>query len=166
MYNIGRLIEDIFLNLDDINRLFEYRFECKLFVPPIAAQTMLNRATRGKEVKLTEFVATLGSVIDGIYNKEIDTLVGSKTQDSGSINKIKSLLEKENMSYDLKTIEILRTLHHLRNTTFPIHETGSKIISHLQKLNISFPIEDYKDAAVKMLQSLNSCLLEMKLWFK
>jgi hypothetical protein len=60
---------------------------------------------------------------------------------------IKSLLDKENIGYDPKTIEILRALHRLRSTIFPIHEAGSKIIPHLQKVNISFPIEDYKDAA-------------------
>jgi hypothetical protein len=166
VYDLNRLIEDVYLNLDDINRLFEDRFKCKLFLPPVAAQTMLNRATRGKEVKFTDFVATLGSLLGGIYDKEIDRLLESTTHESGSISKIKSLLENENISYDPKAIETLRAIYRLRSTTFPIHETGSEIIHHLQKLNISYPIEDYKSAATKILQSLNSCLLEMKLWFK
>jgi hypothetical protein len=166
VYDLNMLIEDIFLNLADINRLFEHRFKCKLFLPPIPAQTILNRATRGKEVKFTDFVATLGSVLGGIYDKEIDKLLESTTLESGPINKIKSFLDKENIIYDPKTIEILRAIYRLRSTTFPIHETGSEIIPSLQKLNISYPIGDYKSAATKILQNLNSCLLDMKLWFQ
>src|SRR5918992_3542420 len=131
VFDLGRLIEDVYLNLDDINRLFENRFRCKLFLPPVAAQTMLNRSTRGKEIKFIEFVATLGSVIGGIYDSDINRLLGSPPHESGSISKIKSLLDKEKISYDAKTIESLRTLYRLRSTTFPIHDTGSKIIHNL-----------------------------------
>jgi hypothetical protein len=165
VYDLIILIEDIYLNMDRVNKLFEYKFRCKLFLPPVAAQITLNRATRGNEIKLTELVATLGSIIDGIYNKEIDALLGSTPPGSRSINKIKALLDKENIGYDPNTIEILRALHHLRNTIFPIHDTGSKVIQHLKKVNINYPFED-KDAATKILQSFNSCLLEMQLWFK
>ena len=150
--NVETFEVDVYLNLDDINRLFENRFRCKLFLPPVAAQTMLNRSTRGKEIKFIEFVATLGSVIGGIYDSDINRLLGSPPHESGSISKIKSLLDKEKISYDAKTIESLRTLYRLRST--------------LEKLNITYPIDDFKEAATKMLQSLNSCLLEMKLWFK
>ena len=71
----------------------------------------------------------------------------STTHESGPISEIKSLLDKENIIYDPKTIEILRAIYRLRSTTFPIHETGFEIIPSLQKLNISYPIEDYKSAA-------------------
>jgi hypothetical protein len=152
--------------LDEINRLFEHKFNFKLFILPAAAQTTLTRAIRGREIKFTDLVATIGSIIDCIDGKEIDSLLSSSTQINGSVNKILTLLEKENISYDPNTTEVLRTLHHLRNKTFPIHETGPEIINYLQKVNIDFPIEDYKDAAAKILQSFNSCLLEMKLWFK
>jgi hypothetical protein len=166
VYDSSKLIEDIFLNLDEINKLFEYKFNFKLFIPPVAAQTMLNRAIGGKEIRFTDFVATIGSIIDSIDYKEINKLSSSSAQINGSINKILSLLKEENINYDVKTIETLRALYNLRNTTFPIHEAGSKNIKYLQKVNIDYPIEDYKDAPAKMLQSLNSCLLEMKLWFK
>jgi hypothetical protein len=166
VYNLCTLIEDIFLNLYAINKLFENKFKYELFSPPIPAQTTLSRATTGKEINLTHLVGTLGSIIDRIHSKEINSLLGTSTKIIGSINKIQALLDKENISYDSDTFKILHALHDLRNTTFPIHEAGSKDIQHLQKLNIGYPIEDYKDAAAKLLQSFNSCLLGMRLWFK
>lgn len=120
---------------------------------------------KGKEINLTELVATIGAIIDGICNKEIDALLTSK-QIIGSINKIKTLLDEKGINYDPNTIDTLRALHHIRNKMFPVHEGGSAMIPYLQKLNVDFPIHNSKDAASKMLQNLNSCLLEMKKWFR
>ena len=164
-FDLNRLIEDVYLNLDEINRLFEARIGCKLFLPPVATQTRLNRATRGREVKFTDFVATLGSLLGGIYDKEIDRLLESTAHESGSVSKIKSLLEKEIISYDPKTIETLRAIP-LEEYNTPNSRDRFRINNFLTKLNIIYPIEDYKGAATKMLQSLNSCLLEMKIWLK
>jgi hypothetical protein len=165
-YDIGTLIDDIFLNMYDVNKLFEHKFSHKLFCPPIPAQSVLRKATEGKEIRLTDFVATLGSVIDGICHYEIDSLLGSTKQVKGSINKIQAILDDKKINYNANFIAILRALRGLRNTTFPIHDTGPEIISHLQDLNLSFPLKNYKDAALKMLQAFNSCLLEMKVWFR
>ena len=125
---------------------------------------MLHKATSG-QVNFPDLVATVGTIIDSICSKEIDALLISK-QITGSINKIKTLLDEKSIHYNPNTISTLRTLHHIRNTTFPIHKAGPELIPHLQKLNISFTIDDYKDAASKILSSLNSCLVDMKEWFK
>lgn len=47
MDDLGYLIEDIFINIHEINNLFEVRFKCRLFCPPVAAQSFMSRATRG-----------------------------------------------------------------------------------------------------------------------
>jgi hypothetical protein len=164
IYNLNELIDSIFLNMDDINNLFENKFGCKLFCPSLAAQSILHKTASG-QVNFPDLVATVGTIIDSICHKEIEALLTSKDI-TGSINKIKTLLEEKNIHYDPNTISTLRTLHHIRSTTFPIHKAGAEIIPHLQKLNISFTIDNYKDAASKILNSLNSCLIDMKEWFK
>jgi hypothetical protein len=164
IYNPNELIDIIFLNMDEINNLFENKFGCKLFCPTLAAQSMLHKAT-SRQVNFPDLVAIVGTIIDSICHKEIDALLTSKDI-TGSINKIKILLDEKSIHYDPNTISALRTLHHIRSTTFPIHKAGPDIIPHLQKLNISFTIDNYKDAASKILNSLNSCLVDMKAWFK
>lgn len=165
-YYIGSLIDDIFRNIDDVNRLFKHKFSRRLFCPPVPSQSYLRQAASGKQVRLTDFVATLGLVIDGICHSEVNSLVDPTrlAECKDSIDKIQALLEGRNINYNANYIAKLRTLRKLRNT-FPIHETGSKSIGLLQDLNIGFPIENEKDAALKMLQAFNSCILEMKVWF-
>jgi hypothetical protein len=166
-YDIGTLIDDIFLNIHDVNRLFGHKFSSRLFCPPVSSQTLLRQAASGKQVRFTDFVATLGLVIDGICDSEVNSLLHPTQLAAckGSIDKIQALLEDRNINYNAKYIAKLRTLCKLRNTIFPIHEAGSKSIDLLQDLNISFPIKNEKDAALKMLQAFNSCILEMKVWF-
>lgn len=164
-FDIETLIDDIFLNIYEVNNLFEHKFKHKLFCPPVPAQTFLRKATRGKQLKLTDFVATLASIIDGISHDEINSLLGTTKPANGSINKIKGLLDGKGIKYNADFIAKLRALHALRDKTFPIHDAGPEIIGQLQKLNLSFPLKNDKDEALKMLQAFNSCLLEMKGWF-
>jgi hypothetical protein len=166
-YDIGTLIDDIFLDMHDVNRLFEHKFNRRLFCRPVSCQSLLRKAAGGTQVRLTDFVATLGLVIDGICHEVNSLLDPTRLADcKGSIDKIKALLDDRNIIYNANYIAKLRTLPKLRNKIFPIHETGSESISLLQDLNISFPIENEKDAVLKMLQAFNSCLLEMKVWFE
>ena len=165
MDDIGYLIEDIFINVHEINNLFCLRYNCRLFCPPVAAQSFMGRATRG-EINLTDLVASIGLVLDGICTKEIDALMGNAAEEiRGSINKIERLLVIKGINFKQDTFVTLRTLHHVRNTVFPIHSTGSAEITHLRKLNVEYPITDKRDAALKMLRSFNSAFLEMKVWF-
>jgi hypothetical protein len=165
VYDIGTLIDDIFLNMDEVNRLFGHKFSRRLFCPPVPCQSLLRKAASGSQVRLTDFVANLGLVIDSICYSEVNSLLSPTQQASGPIDKIQSLLDDKKINYNANHITKLRTLRRLRNTTFPIHDAGSESIGHLRDLNISFPIENQKDAALKMLQAFNSCLLEMKVWF-
>jgi hypothetical protein len=163
--DIGYLIEDIFINIHEINSLFEMRFKCRLFCPPVAAQSFMSRATRG-EINLTDLTTSVGLILDGICTKDIDVLIGKAAKDiPGSINKIEKLLVIEGISFKQASLRTLRTLHHVRNTIFPVHSTGTAEIHYLRELNVEYPIIDRRDAALKMLWSLNSALLEMKVWF-
>ncbi len=163
-HDIRTLIDDIFRNMDEVNRLFENKFKCKLFCPPLASQSSLNSATRGKEINFTDLVATIGLIIHEICHKDIDKLLISKQ--NGSVNKITTLLDEKGINYDMETVAKLRALYHIRNKTFPLHEAGSEVIDSLKKVAINFPISDYKDAAYKLLTTLNLCLLEMKKWLR
>jgi hypothetical protein len=77
-------------------------------------------------------------------------------------------MDERGIKYDKNTIDKLRTLYSIRSKTFSLHEAGSEIITLLKKLDITFPINEYndKDAASKILESFNLCLIEMKEWFK
>ena len=114
--NLGELIDEIFMNIYDVNMMFEQRFKNKLFCQSPAAQPHLNGATRSR-IDLPAVVATIASVIDGICYKEIDVLLGSHKVD-GSISKIQKLLDINSVSYDVNTINRLRTLHKLRVILF------------------------------------------------
>lgn len=161
---MGALIDEIFLGIYNVNLLFEHKFKCKLFCESEAAQPYLNMATRSR-INLAAVVATIGSIIDGICYKGVNALLGSHRNVDGSIKKIQKLLEISGIAYDTNTIKTLRTLHHLRSTSFPIHNAGPEVIRHLHELKISFPISNDRVAAVKMLQALNLSLIEMKNWF-
>lgn len=105
-------------------------------------------------------------VLDGICTKDIDALIGNAAKDiPGSINKIERLLVIKSINFKQDTFRTLKTLHHVRNTIFPVHSTGTAEINYLRELNVEYPIIDRRDAALKMLRSLNSALLEMKVWF-
>jgi hypothetical protein len=163
--NLSMIVDDIFLNMDDVDRLFQHKFKCKLFCLPLAAQSNMSIAIRERKMNLTRLVATIGSVLNGICFKEIEKLLGYKKEGTGPISKIKAVLDNYGINYNPNTIETLRTLYRVRSTTFPLHETGPEIIDNLKKLNITFPIDDYK-MALKLLESLNDSLLEMKTWFR
>jgi hypothetical protein len=164
-HELESLIEDIFVNMDEINKLFHYRFNCRLFCPPVAAQSFMSKATRGMEINLTDFVAAIGSVLDGLCVEELNALLSSAAKDIvGPINKFESLLKSKGIKYNADTLRLLRTLHHVRNTIFPVHDSP-EIVGHLRELNVSFPIVDRRGAALKILQALNSALLDMKVWF-
>jgi hypothetical protein len=162
--DLSTLIDEIFMNIYNVNILFEKRFKVKLFCQSPAAQPHLNMATRSR-IDLKAVVTTIASVVDGICYKEIDALLGTDIRVNGSINKIQKLLDSNGITYDATTIKTLRTLHNLRSKTFPIHNAGPEAIEYWQELQIQFPIVDDRQAVIKILQALNSSLEEMKLWF-
>lgn len=167
MHDMSTLIDNIFINIHELNRLFENRFRCKLFCPPVSSQSILHNAVKGKNINFTDLVATIGLIINEIWHKEIDTLLTSKPPPTGSINKINALLDEMGINYDNNTIRKLRTLYSIRSKTFPLHEAGPEIINLLKRLDITFPINQYndKESAYKILQGFNLCLIEMKGWF-
>jgi hypothetical protein len=57
---------------------------------------------------------------------------------------------------------MLKALNRVRSTT--LHDAGPEEIEALNKLNISSDTDDYV-RALKILQSLNKCLVEMRTWF-
>ena len=68
--------------------------------------------------------------------------------------------------YDIEMQQIQCSKHYtIRNTTFPIHEVGPKIIDSYDKLDISFPTDEYNDATYRILQAFDLCLIEMREWF-
>ncbi|MGC1929616.1 MAG: hypothetical protein WA667_11620 [Candidatus Nitrosopolaris sp.] len=160
------LIDDIFSNMDELNRLFHSKFKCDLFCPPLISHQMLITATRIKQIDFVKLVQIIGTIIDEICDKEINALLISKPKEGGSINKLTLLLQERKVAHDTNTIDMLRTLHDIRSKIYPVHETGSAIIEPLKKISIIYPINDFKDAASKFLQCFDSCLIEMKEWFK
>jgi len=86
--------------------------------------------------------------------------------ENGSINKIKTLLDKNGITYDTTTIGTLRTLVTLRSTSLPTHNGGAKLVDSLRKLDIAFPIDDAHDAANKILKAFESCLSKMEEWLQ
>jgi hypothetical protein len=157
------LIDDIFVKIDGINRLFQRRFNYILFCPPLSLQSALHKATKERVTNFPQVVATVGLVINEICHKEIDTLLQSKLD--GSINKIEALLKKNGISYDTNTIDVLRTLVRIRNLMPPTHSGGPELLEYLKKLDIPFPINDPHNAAFKILNAFDSCLIKMEEWF-
>jgi hypothetical protein len=162
------IIDEIFLNLNEVNILVENRFKFKLFYPPLSSQSTINKAIKAKPINFTDLVATVGAIIDGISipNHSIpnkDKLLLSKK--TGSINKFKTFLDIKELEYDNNTIVKLKALHAIRSKTFPIHNSGAEVIPYLNNLTIGFPIDDYKNATYKILDNFNICLLEIKKWF-
>ena len=161
----GELIDDIFQHISDINKLFEHKLGRKLFCTPPEVYPRLSKAVRGRNVNYTDFVASVALLIDKICHKEIGGLVGLGNNLSGSIDIIESILKHNKIDYKPNIIITLRIIRGVRITTFPLHDTGSEEVVQLKKLGIKFPIENPRDAAYTILQSLNSCLVEMKKWF-
>jgi len=120
------LIINIFLNLEEVNILFENKFGCKIFCPSYASQSTLHKATNGKTINFTDIVATIGSIIDKICHNDMDTLI-KQNPISGSINKIKALLDKYGIKDESNIIDKLRALYAIRSKTFPIHSGGEQM---------------------------------------
>jgi len=75
--DIGTLIDDIFIKVDEVNKLFQHRFNCRLFCTPLSSQSTLNKATKVKMINLPSVIATVGLVINEICHQEIDKLLSS-----------------------------------------------------------------------------------------
>jgi hypothetical protein len=161
----GELIDDIFQHIGEINTLFEHKLGRRLFCTPPEVYPKLSKAVRGRNVNYTDFVASVALLIDRVCHKEIGGLVGLGNNHSGSIDTIESILKHNKIDYKPNIIITLRIIRGVRNTTFPLYDTGSDEVVQLKKLGIKFPIENPRDAAYTVLQSLNSCLVEMKNWF-
>lgn len=163
-HDLGSIIDEIYINMSVVNKLFERKFKHPLFCPPLEAQSIMHNATKGRKIDLIGLIAAIGLVLDGICEREIKMIIGDAKRIKGSINKFEALLKKEGISYKPSTLSTLRTLHNVRSSTSPIHNTGPKIIELLQELNIRYPIESDREAALTILQSLNGCIKEMKDW--
>lgn len=176
--DLGTLIDGIFIQIDEVNRLFQQRFKCKLFCTPITSQSALNKATKGTVVNFPEVTAIVGLIINEICHQEIDKLLSSREKGSinkknqkkeeivGSINKIQKLLNNNGINYDTDIIHKLRTLVWIRNELPPTHNGGPKLIEDLKELKIPFPINDFHDAARKTLTAFDSCLTIMADWLR
>jgi hypothetical protein len=162
--DLGMLVDNIFINLDQVNKLFQFKFKCKLFCPPVAACAFMSRAVRASEPDLTGLVAVIGTLLNSVCQKEIEKLSTTTKGTHGPINKIKVFLDSMGNGYNANTIETLKTLYRIRSKTFPLHDTGPEIIEELTKLNISVDTDDY-NKALKILNNLNNCLIDMKSWF-
>lgn len=161
---MGSIIDEIYVSMAVVDKLFQRRFQHSLFCVPLDAQSILHNAVKG-EVKLTDLVAAIGLVLDGICEREIELMLGKPKGMQGSINKLEALLKKEGFSYEPRTISTFKALHNVRSSISHIHNTGPKIIEILQKLNIAYPIDNDRAAALTLLQNLNKCIKEMKDWF-
>jgi hypothetical protein len=162
--DLGILVDDVFFSLDKVNKEFQLKFKFKLFCPPVAACAYMSRAVRGPEPDITVLVAIIGTILSGINQKEIEKVASTTKQIDGSISKFKVFLESQGISYKTETIGTLKTLYRVRSTTFPLHDAGSDEIEALKSLNISSDTNDYVKA-LKILQSLKKCLVEMRTWF-
>lgn len=94
-HDLGSIIDDIFINMSIVNKLFQHKFSYRLFCPSVESQSFMHKATKGREVNLVELVAAVGSVLDGICKKEIERILGNTKGIKGSINKFEALLKKE-----------------------------------------------------------------------
>jgi hypothetical protein len=162
--DLGTLVDDIFINLDKVNKQFQHKFGCKLFSPPVAACAYMSRAVRVHEPDITNLVAVIGTILNAICEKEIEKLSTAAKGNAGSINKFKLFLDSSEIDYDAKTIETLKNLYGVRSRTYPLHETGAKEIEYLKKLNIPVDADNY-NKALKILYFLSNCFIEMKKWF-
>ena len=107
LLDLGTLIDNIFFDMDDVNRLFQNKFKCKLFCPPLISQSVLHKATK-KSIDFTVVVATVGTIINEICHIEIDKLLPSKQ--NGSVNKIKALLDYGTIKYNINTISTAKNV--------------------------------------------------------
>jgi hypothetical protein len=160
----GELVDDLFQHIGDINKLFEHKLARKLFCPPPEAHSIMSKAVRGKKVNFTDFIASVALVIDGICHKEIGDLVEPGKASEKSINKIESVFKHNKIQYKPDILAALRAVLTLRNKSLPMHSTGSEEVVQLKKIGLPFPIGNPGEAAYAILQSLNSCLVEMKTW--
>lgn len=149
--DLGTLIDDIFQDIGDVDRLFTHKFGRKLFCLPPEPHSLMNKATRGQEVDYAGFVAPVSLVIDGICHHDIEGSIERGKDIQGSINKIENILKHKNIPCNPDTIATLRTIRSLRNTTLPMHDTGSQVVDHLQKLGLRFPIENEREALFTIL---------------
>jgi hypothetical protein len=161
----GELIDDVFQNISDINKLIEHKLGRRLFCTPPEVYPTLSKAVRGMNVKYTDFVASVALLIDRICHNEIGVLVEPGNNLSGSIDIIESILKHNKIQYEPDTITTLRIIRGVRNKTFPIHDTGSEEEVQLKKLGLTLPVENPGEAVYTILQILNSCLVDMKKWF-
>jgi hypothetical protein len=162
--DLGTLVDDIFINLDKVNKQFQHKFGYKLFSPPVAACAYMSKAVRAHEPDITNLVAVIGTILNAICVKQIEKLSTAAKGNSGSITKFKAFLESSGIGYDAKTIETLKNLYGVRSRTYPLHETGTKEIEYLKRLDIPIDADNY-GKALKILDFLNNCLIEMKKWF-
>jgi hypothetical protein len=160
--DLGVMVDDIFIHLDEVNKLSQFKFKCKLFCPPVAACAMMSRAVRINEPNITSLVTVIGNVLNSICQTEIEKLSPVVSGFDGSINKIKAFLDNKAIVYTMKTIDTLRLKCKVRSSS--VHETGSDIVQAWKELNITIDTEDYIKA-LRLLKSLNDCLVDMKSWF-
>lgn len=160
--DLGVMVDDIFVHLDEVNKLFQFKFKCKLFCPPVAACAVMSKAVRVNDPNITSLVAVIGNVLNAICQTEIEKLSPVVSGLEGSINKIKALLDNKAIDYNPKTIDTLRLLYKIRNSS--VHETGPDIVQAWKDLNITIDTEDYIKA-LRLLKSLNDCVVDMKSWF-
>jgi hypothetical protein len=163
--DLATLIDNVFQDIGDIDRLFKHKLGQKLFCIPNETHSIMNKATRGREINYTNFIGSIGLVIDGICHHEIRNLLEPGKNFNCSINEIESILKHNNIHYNPDTITTLRKIRRLRNKTLPIHDTGSEVVDLLPELGLTFPIKNHRDAAFTILRILRSCLEEMKTWF-
>ena len=138
--DLGVMVDDIFIHLDEVNKLFQFKFKCKLIC----------------------LVTVIGNVLNSICQTEIEKLSPVVSGFDGSINKIKAFLDNKAIVYTMKTIDTLRLLYKVRSSS--VHETGPDIVQAWKELNITIDTEDYIKA-LRLLKSLNDCLVDMKSWF-
>jgi hypothetical protein len=62
------------------------------------------------EPDITDLVATIGTILSSINQKEIEKVNSTTKQTDGSISKFKVFLESQGISYNTETIETLKAL--------------------------------------------------------
>lgn len=153
-------IENIIKIREELNNLWKKKFKFKLLNQNEKAIFQITLPCRS-ENEFTNNIAALFLLVDQLNTEELKKNVDEK---EGSINILKSFLNKEIKDYPEEIISNFRDIITLRSKKFPIHPTDVKFLEVVIKLTGKYPpnwselylksLDLYKDSLIK----LSNCL--------
>lgn len=144
-----------------VNDLTLYRFNFKLLNQDEDLVQQVGKECKSREDLIANIVA-LGSLIDGINVRELETMVKGK-HNKGSINVLEQFLKEYLSDYNERIISNLRKIMVVRSQWL-VHKSTQKAIKLIQETFGDYPVYDFNEFWGKVfglyLESLNS-IMEM-----